>query len=88
MEFVKVDDDRLPADLQITSTINQPLLVDSGKLRSTLGWTETDPETALRRAVGWELSNAGGDDYLEFLRDRLGGGPLDFSQDDEALRSG
>jgi nucleoside-diphosphate-sugar epimerase len=51
MEFVTADDDRLPSDLKITATIDQPLLVDSYKLRSTLGWTETDPEIALRRAV-------------------------------------
>jgi nucleoside-diphosphate-sugar epimerase len=87
MEFVTVGDDRLPADLQITATIGQPLLVDSYKLRSSLGWIETDPEVALHRAVAWELSNTAGDDYLEFRRDRLGGEPADFSQDDEALRS-
>jgi nucleoside-diphosphate-sugar epimerase len=87
MEFVTVDDDRLPSDLKITSKVGQPLLVDSHKLRSMLGWTETDPEVALRRAVAWELSNRAGDGYLEFLRDRMGGGLLDFSQDDEALRS-
>jgi nucleoside-diphosphate-sugar epimerase len=88
MEFVTVDDDRVPADLRITATIQQPLLVDSHKLRSSLGWIETDPEIALRRAVTWELSNAAGDDYLEFLRDRTGGETADFSQDDEALSSG
>jgi nucleoside-diphosphate-sugar epimerase len=85
IELVTVSDDLLPADLRITSFAQQSLLIRSHKLRSTLGWAETEPDVALRRAVDWELSSPVDEEYLEFLRDRVGAEPGDFDADDAAL---
>lgn len=72
-ELVSVPDDKLPEDLGITATIAQHLLVDSGKARRLLGWTDTDPRETLRRSVAWHLANPPD-------------GDADFAADDEALR--
>jgi len=87
IEFVRVRAGVLPADLRITSFIRQALLVDSHKIRSTLGWRETDPDVALQHAVDWELSNPTGEEYATFLRERVGCDPDDLAQDDKALES-
>jgi hypothetical protein len=71
-----VSDDALPPDLGITSSIAQHLLCDSHKARALLGWTDTDPEEALRRSVSWHLANPPtGDDP-------------GFEADDKALAAG
>jgi UDP-glucose 4-epimerase len=71
-ELVRVPDDVLPEDLDLTSAIAQHLVCDSAKARRLLGWTETDPMEALRRSVAWHLANPPEDDG-------------DFSADDAAL---
>ena len=80
-----VDDAQLPPDLRITGYIAQPLLLDSHKLASELGWARTDPEAALRRSVEWEISHPPDADFLQSLRDRLGCDPGDFIAEDLAL---
>jgi nucleoside-diphosphate-sugar epimerase len=56
-ELVRVPDVLLPDDLKLLGTVSQHLLVDSGKARDLLGWTETDPHEALHRSVAWHLAN-------------------------------
>ncbi|CAN5883842.1 MAG: NAD-dependent epimerase/dehydratase family protein [Euzebyales bacterium] len=51
--LVQVDDERLPADLAITGTLSQHLLVSSAKLREVVGWRDGDAEAALAKAVEW-----------------------------------
>jgi nucleoside-diphosphate-sugar epimerase len=72
-ELVRVPDVLLPDDLQALGTISQHLLVDSGKARDLLGWTETDPHEALARSVAWHLANP------------PEGADADFAADDRAL---
>jgi nucleoside-diphosphate-sugar epimerase len=67
-ELVHVPDTAVPADLGLTRTPRQHLLVDSTKARRLLGWTDTDPDEALRRSVRWHLGHpppAGTDDFTD-----------------------
>ena len=84
-ELVTVDADRLPPDLRLSGLVGQHLLMTAQKLRSTLGWRETDRDEALARAVMWELFHPPDEDYLVMARDRLGPDLEDFSADDHAL---
>lgn len=84
-DLVQVEDDRLPKDLAITAGIGQHLLVDSHKIGSVLGWSETDPEVALKRTIEWDLANPPDDEYRNGAGAREGIDPEDFSSDDEAL---
>jgi nucleoside-diphosphate-sugar epimerase len=73
-ELVPVPDDRVPDDLALTRAVPQHLLADSTRIRTVLGWTETDPDDALGRSVRWHLEHPPrhtGDD--------------DFAADDRAL---
>lgn len=74
-ELVRVADDALPADLDMTGTIPQHLLVDSSKARDLLGWTDTPAPEALRSSVSWHLDNPPPE------------ASDDFTADDEALAS-
>jgi nucleoside-diphosphate-sugar epimerase len=56
-DLIRVRDDDLPDDLGLTGTIPQHLLVDSGKARRMLGFTDTDPREALRTTVAWHLEH-------------------------------
>ncbi len=56
-ELVRVPDGRLPDDLGTLGAVAQHLLLDNGKSRRLLGFTETDPREALRRSVAWHLEN-------------------------------
>ena len=71
-ELVPVPDAVLPPDLAHTGSFRQHVLVDSGRARRLLGWTETPPETALGESVRWHLAHPAP-------------GELDFSADDRAL---
>lgn len=57
VELVRVPDEALPPDLQITADVPQPLLVDSAKARARLGWDDSDADEALRRTVEWHLAH-------------------------------
>lgn len=72
-ELVRVADDALPADLAMTGTIPQHLLVDSSKARGLLGWTDTPAAEALRSSVSWHLDHPPPE------------ASDDFTADDEAL---
>ncbi len=57
-ELVTVADAALPGDLEITgSTLTQHVLTSSEKARRLLGYTDTDPLTALRASVAWHLEH-------------------------------
>jgi nucleoside-diphosphate-sugar epimerase len=73
VELVGVPDHHLPADLELTGALSQHLLMDASRIRTTLGWTETDPAQALRASVAWHLAHPP-DDWSR-----------DFTSDDEAL---
>lgn len=68
-ELVRVRESLLPEDLWLTRTLSQHLLVDSSKARSLLGWTETDPEEAVRRSVQWHLAHPPDDADPDFAAD-------------------
>jgi len=74
-ELVKVRDDLLPADLELTGTLTQHLLMDPWKAHTVLGWEPTDPAGTLRTSVQWHLDNPPAD------------ASDDFAADDEALGS-
>ena len=71
--FVRVPEPLLPDDLRLLGNPSQHLLVDCGKARDLLGWTETDPHEALARSVAW---------HLEHPPETRG---EDFASDDRAL---
>jgi nucleoside-diphosphate-sugar epimerase len=65
-ELVQVPDPAVPADLDLTRTPRQHLLMDSTKARRVLRWNDTDSEDALRRSVRWHLDHpppAGTDEF-------------------------
>lgn len=78
VEFVRVPDEALPADLALTGTIPQHLLVESHRIRQLLGWTDTDPHQALRASVAWHLAHPPEDPPDGY----------DWSADDAALAEG
>jgi nucleoside-diphosphate-sugar epimerase len=73
VELVRVSDERLPADLELTGVLSQHLLMDPGKARTVLGWEPVDPAASLRESVRWHLGNPPVD------------ASGDFSADDAAL---
>jgi len=57
-ELVDVPEYGLPPDIADWSSGSmQPLLIDSGKARSLLGWRDSDPDESLVRSVSWHLAN-------------------------------
>ena len=68
-QLVTVAEELLPDDLDWTSGAWQHLLIDASKAREELGWTETDPETALRRSVAWHLEHPPDDADDDFAAD-------------------
>lgn len=75
-ELVRVPDDVLPADMELTGSIKQHLLADASKARRLLGWTDTDAAQNLRRTVAWHLANPPQPD-----------GEQTFADDDKALEA-
>lgn len=73
VELVRVSDEKLPADLELTGVLSQHLLMDPGKARTVLGWEPVDPAASLRESVRWHLGNPPAD------------ASDDFSADDAAL---
>jgi nucleoside-diphosphate-sugar epimerase len=74
-ELVRVPDEALPEDLEITGAVGQPLLFDSSKARDWLGFCDSDPAEAIARSVRWHLAHPPED------------ASDDFSADDRALAS-
>lgn len=71
-ELVRVPEAALPDDLRITASIAQHLLVDSGRARALLGWSDRDPLEGLQASVAWHLAHPPADDG-------------DLDEDDRAL---
>jgi nucleoside-diphosphate-sugar epimerase len=75
LELVRVPDDVLPPDLSVTGAGKgsgvQHLLASAAKARDQLGWAETDPGVALRRAVQWHLHHPPEDWDPDFTADDL-----------------
>jgi nucleoside-diphosphate-sugar epimerase len=57
LELVRVADDELPDDLQLTKTWPQHLLFSSAKAQRVLGWTPGDPAETVPRSVRWHLAH-------------------------------
>jgi nucleoside-diphosphate-sugar epimerase len=69
VELVRVPDDALPADLQITRGHPQHVLVGSGRAGRLLGWAPEDPATAVARSVAWHLAHPPADASTDFTAD-------------------
>ncbi|HEU4947036.1 MAG TPA: NAD-dependent epimerase/dehydratase family protein [Kribbella sp.] len=69
VELVRVPDDRLPSDLELTGVLTQHLLVDSAKARDALGWRESDATAMLRRSVRWHLDHPPAEEDLDWSAD-------------------
>lgn len=55
--LVRLPDEQLPQHLRAPYQPTQDLVLDTGRIRAELGFSETDlPELGLRRTVDWELS--------------------------------
>jgi nucleoside-diphosphate-sugar epimerase len=74
-ELVRVADDVLPEDLKPTGTMTQHIAASSGRARTLLGWTTSDPAETLRSTVRWHLDHP------------PAGSDADFSADDRALET-
>ena len=74
-ELVRVPDDRLPEDLNLTGTVRQHIAATARKARTTFGWTTSDPFDTLQTTVRWHLANPSAAD------------DEDFDKDDQALAS-
>lgn len=87
LELVTVRAAVLPADLRMTALTGQHLLMDSRKIRSVLGWRDTDPDEALRQTLAWDLAHPPPANDLDGANKQLGFAPDDFEADDAALAS-
>jgi len=56
-ELVRVPDDALPDDLEMTGTMTQHIAATARKAQALLGWTTSDPFETLRTTVHWHLAN-------------------------------
>lgn len=68
-ELVRVGDDVLPDDLQETRAISQHVLMSANKARAALGWTTTDPWSALQATVRWHLAHPPSNSSDDFAAD-------------------
>ncbi len=57
-DLVTVTDDQIPDELFITRALTQHILVDSSHARRLLGWSDGNPDQALRTSVAWHLAHA------------------------------
>lgn len=72
LDLVRVPDEALPDDLEITGDIAQHWLVSPAKANDVLGWVHRDPAECVRESVEWHLQHPPTLD-------------ADFSADDRAL---
>jgi nucleoside-diphosphate-sugar epimerase len=74
-ELVRVPDEQLPADLDITADIAQHWMASANKAREALGWVHGDPKQRVHNSVRWHMAHPPtGDDQ-------------DFGADDRALEA-
>ncbi|HEX6443573.1 MAG TPA: NAD-dependent epimerase/dehydratase family protein [Streptosporangiales bacterium] len=74
LELVRVADDELPDDLELTRAWPQHLLFSSAKAQRVLGWAPSDPAETVPRSVRWHLEHPPESDG-------------DFARDDQAMGS-
>jgi len=67
--LVRVADEALPEDLELTGTVHQHLLVSATAARRLLGWHDSDPVEAVRRSVAWHLDHPPAADDRDFSAD-------------------
>jgi nucleoside-diphosphate-sugar epimerase len=69
-ELVEVPDDVLPPDMSLSaSRLTQHVLISTARARALLGYTDSDPMTALRSSVGWHLRHPPDDPEVDFTAD-------------------
>jgi nucleoside-diphosphate-sugar epimerase len=61
-ELVRIPDELLPKDLEITGDIPQHWVVSAEKAREALGWVHGDPHERVRDSVLWHLAHPPEDD--------------------------
>ena len=74
LQLVRVADDALPPDLEITGDIAQHWFASAAKAEGALGWVHRDATECVRESVEWHLEHSRGNDD-------------DFTADDRALAS-
>lgn len=72
LELVRVPDEALPDDLDITGDIAQHWLTSPAKAADVLGWVHRSPTDCVRESVEWHMNQPPA-------------GDIDFSADDRAL---
>lgn len=72
-ELVRVPDDALPEDLELTGALAQHWLASAARARALLGWVHADPRACVAESVRWHLEHP------------PPGSPGDFAADDAAL---
>jgi nucleoside-diphosphate-sugar epimerase len=72
LELVRVPDNALPQDLEITGDIAQHWFASAAKAEAVLGWVHRDPAECVRESVSWHMEHSS---Y----------GDVDFGADDRAL---
>jgi nucleoside-diphosphate-sugar epimerase len=68
-ELVRVPDELLPDDLDITGDIAQHLMASAEKARELLGWVHSDPRERVRDSVRWHLAHLPPDEDRDFAAD-------------------
>jgi nucleoside-diphosphate-sugar epimerase len=68
-ELVRVPEEHVPADLDITGDIAQHWLASADKAREALGWVHGDPRERVRDSVRWHLDHPPRDDDQDFDAD-------------------
>jgi nucleoside-diphosphate-sugar epimerase len=68
-ELVRVPDELLPEDLDMTGDIAQHWMASAEKARETLGWVHGDPKERVRDSVRWHLTHPPPDDDHDFDAD-------------------
>lgn len=72
-ELVRVADDLLPEDLELTAEIPQPWLVSSARAAERLNWVHAPWRECVRKSVEWHLAHPPGpeEDDLDFSADEI-----------------
>ena len=68
-ELVRVPDELLPDDLDVTGDIAQHLLASAAKARELLGWVHSDPRVCVHDSVRWHLAHPPPDADGDFAAD-------------------
>jgi nucleoside-diphosphate-sugar epimerase len=70
VDLVRVTDELLPEDLEISGEIAQHWLVSPQKARDVLGWVHADPKERVRDSVGWHLAHPPAGEAADFAADK------------------